>query len=227
MSIAGINNQFYSFISIRIMKKFFALAVVAMLSAASFAQTEVGGFFFAPKAGLSVACLTSAPDKYTNKPGFAAGVEVGYQMTENFAITVDALYSGQGMECEEKTYFDLQNPTTYEHKVSLDYLNIPILANYYIVKGLAVKAGIQPGILVSAKSKVKDSLGTTETDIKDNSNSIDFSIPVGLSYEWNNIILDARYNIGITNVNKSGKGYDNKDNKNSVFQLTLGYKLPF
>lgn len=211
------------------MKKIFSLAVAVMLSAVSFAQTEAGGFFFAPKAGLSVACLTNAPDKYTNKPGFAVGVEVGYQMTENFAITADALYSGQGMECEQKTYFDPQNPSTYENKVSLDYLNIPILANYYIVKGLAVKAGIQPGILVSAKSKEKGTLhdGTEETDIKDNSNSIDFSIPVGLSYEWNNIILDARYNIGITNVNKSGKGYDNKDNKNSVFQLTLGYKLPF
>lgn len=214
------------------MKKIFSLAVAVMLSAVSFAQTEVGGFFFAPKAGLSVASLTNAPDKYTNKPGFAVGVEVGYQMTENFAITVDALYSGQGMECEEKTYYYTDVHTTYENyenKVSLDYLNIPILANYYIVKGLAVKAGIQPGILVSAKSKVKGTLhdGTEETDIKDNLNSIDFSIPVGLSYEWNNIILDARYNIGITNVNKSGKGYNNKDNKNSVFQLTLGYKLPF
>lgn len=210
------------------MKKIFSLAVAVMLSAVSFAQTEVGGFFFAPKAGLSVASLTNAPDKYTNKPGFTVGVEVGYQMTENFAITVDALYSGQGMECEEKTYYT-DVPTTYENKVSLDYLNIPILANYYIVKGLAVKAGIQPGILVSAKSKEKGTLhdGTEETDIKDNSNSIDFSIPVGLSYEWNNIILDARYNIGITNVNKSGKGFNNKDNKNSVFQLTLGYKLPF
>ncbi|MCQ2220737.1 MAG: PorT family protein [Prevotella sp.] len=213
------------------MKKIFSLAVAVMLSAVSFAQTEVGGFFFAPKAGLSVASLTNAPDKYTNKPGFAVGVEVGYQMTENFAITVDALYSGQGMECEEKTYYTDVHTTyeNYENKVSLDYLNIPILANYYIVKGLAVKAGIQPCILVSAKSKVKGTLhdGTEETDIKDNLNSIDFSIPVGLSYEWNNIILDARYNIGITNVNKSGKGFNNKDNKNSVFQLTLGYKLPF
>lgn len=211
------------------MKKFFSLVVVLMLSALSFAQTETGRFFFAPKVGYNAASMTSKPDHYTSKLGLAVGVEVGYQMTDQLAFTVDALYSGQGMECEYDTYWDPIIPTHYENKVYLDYFNIPILANYYIVKGLAIKAGIQPGILVSAKSKEKGTFHneTEETDIKDNANSIDFSIPVGLSYEWNNIILDARYNIGITNVNKSGKGFDNKDNKNSVFQLTLGYKLPF
>lgn len=216
------------------MKKFFSLAVAMMLSALSFAQTETGSFFFAPKVGYNAASTTNKPDHYTSKLGLAVGVEVGYQMTDQFAFTVDALYSGQGAECETDTYWDPKNPTHYESKVSFDYLNIPILANYYIVKGLAVKAGIQPGFLVSAKRKEKgidhegrNIEGTKETDIKDFSNSIDFSIPVGLSYEWKNIILDARYIIGITNINKSGKGFDGKNNKNSVFQLTLGYKLPF
>ena len=49
--------------------------------------------------------------------------------------------------------------------------------------------------------------------------SFDLSIPVGLSYEYKNVCLDARYNYGLTNFEK---GYNQK---NSVFQITLGYKF--
>ena len=49
--------------------------------------------------------------------------------------------------------------------------------------------------------------------------TFDFSIPVGASYEYQNFVLDARYNIGVTKV------IDGLDCRNSVFQLTLGYKF--
>ncbi len=49
--------------------------------------------------------------------------------------------------------------------------------------------------------------------------SVDFSIPVGLSYEYNNFQLDARYKWGLTKV------FENSKTKNSVFQITLGYKF--
>ena len=49
--------------------------------------------------------------------------------------------------------------------------------------------------------------------------SVDVSIPVGLSYEYSNFVLDARYNFGVTKV------FENSDTKNSVFQFTLGYKF--
>lgn len=221
------------------MKKIFSLAVAVMLSAVSFAQTEAGGFFFAPKVGYNAATLTNVTDHYTTQVGLAVGVEVGYQMTDKFGITADVLYSGQGTFCDTKwgdpVFMSLKD------NMKLDYLNIPILANFYIVKGLAVKAGIQPGFLVSAKRKVElFKEPETTIDLKDGTNSFDFSIPVGLSYEWKNIIIDARYIFGLTNVNKSDCYFFEdidfseqafktvrKDNKNGVFQLTLGYKLPF
>lgn len=233
------------------MKKFFAFAVAVMLTATSFAQTETGRFFFAPKVGYNAASLTSAPKDYTRQLGLVAGIEVGYQMTDKFGITADVLYSGQGIDCDTRWFEPDGITPLYRLKddTKLDYLNIPILANYYIVKGLAVKAGIQPGFLVSSKRKFErdifdgTGLKTGENDLKDGLNSFDFSIPVGLSYEWKNIIIDARYIIGISNVNKSNKPLFeevplnefgkadprpmDKSSKNGVFQLTLGYKLPF
>ena len=49
--------------------------------------------------------------------------------------------------------------------------------------------------------------------------SFDFAIPVGLSFENSNVVLDARYNIGVM------KMVDGDDTKNSVFQFTFGYKF--
>ncbi len=62
---------------------------------------------------------------------------------------------------------------------------------------------------------VSGSLSDLGVDIK----SFDFAISIGLSYEWNNIVFDARYNLGVT------KMVDNDDTKNSVFQFTVGYKF--
>lgn len=232
------------------MKKFFAIAIAMLVATASFAQTETGKFFFMPKVGYSASKLTGAPSEYTSQIGLTAGFEVGYQMTDKFALTADVLYAGQGIYCKSEAYLTAM---TYKVKddMKLDYLNIPILANFYIVKGLAVKAGIQPGILVSSKDKFSGHMrvggrieeGTMETDMKDATNKIDLSIPVGISYEWKNIILDARYIFGLTNVNKDKTAFFTelaldadgmpdpqlvkKGHKNGVFQLTLGYKLPF
>ena len=54
----------------------------------------------------------------------------------------------------------------------------------------------------------------------DNYKRNDFSIPVGISYEYMNVCLDTRYNIGVTKI----ADFDDAG-CNSVFQLTLGYKF--
>jgi len=59
----------------------------------------------------------------------------------------------------------------------------------------------------------------------DDCNTIDLSIPFGLSYEFDgHVVLDARYMLGLTNVNKDELIADRKM-KNSIFMLTVGYKI--
>ena len=99
----------------------------------------------------------------------------------------------------------------------LDYINIPILANVYVAPGFAVKLGLQPGFNVNSKAKAKSNGVAVEADI--DAKTVDLSIPIGLSYEFNNFVIDGRYNWGLTKV------YKNDDCKNSVFQITLGYKF--
>ena len=48
---------------------------------------------------------------------------------------------------------------------------------------------------------------------------MDISIPLGLSYEYMNVVVDARYNWGLTKI------HNLTDSKNSFFTFTVGYKF--
>lgn len=180
------------------------MAALMLCSAATFAQHAVGSFTLQPKVGINIANLTDLDAD--SRVDFVGGVEGEYQVSDIFSLSAGLLYSRQGAKWEgQKGEFLGFKYDTGDVKVSPSYLNIPILANVYVAKGLAVKAGIQPGFCVD--------------DDNTGAKSFDFSIPVGLSYEYSNFVLDARYNWGVTKV------FENADPKNSVFQITLGYKF--
>lgn len=189
------------------MKKILLMAVVMLASVASYAQQAVGTFTLQPKIGMNVASLTKC-DGCDPRIGLAAGVEAEYQATDIFSVSAGLIYSMQGNKAKEEG-------VTLTTK--LDYINIPILANVYVTKGLAVKLGVQPAFNVSDKQKLSGKASVEAEDV--GAESFDFSIPVGLSYEYNNVVFDARYNFGVTNIADGG------DSKNSVFQFTLGYKF--
>lgn len=211
------------------MKKILLMAAVLLSSVGAFAQHEVGAFTLQPKVGMNIANMTdfSNPDSKT-LIGFTGGVEAEYQAADIFSISAGVLYSKQGCTFDD---FTVQGVGLKDPTVSLDYINVPIMANVYVAKGLAVKLGVQPGFLVGSKLKGDINAGPLgskdyDADIKDDMNKVDFTIPVGLSYEFSGVpvVIDARYNWGLTKTFKDD-GYFNKDSKNSVFQITLGYKF--
>ena len=181
------------------MKKFIMMVAMAFATLTASAQAEAGTLTLKPLVGINVANITDGDGDA--KVGLAAGAELGYQLNESFAVTAGAIYSMQGAKSEGV-------------KMNLDYINIPILANYYITKGLAVKAGIQPAFKVKSEAKAD----VVSVDM-DGFKSFDFSIPVGLSYEVSDFVIDARYNWGMTKV------LEGFDSKNTVFQFTVGYKF--
>ena len=191
------------------MKKLFLAVVAMMVSATTFAQNEVGQLTIQPKVGVNIANITDANDA-DPRIGLAAGAEFEYGLTDNIGLSAGVLYSMQGV----KTIIVDDDCTS-----KLDYLNVPILANFYVAKGFAVKLGVQPGFKLSSKAKFKGSGGSKEVEVEDGVKSVDLSIPVGLSYQYQNIVFDARYNWGVTNI------VEDSDSKHSVFQITVGYKF--
>ncbi len=101
--------------------------------------------FVKPMVGGTLSTVTKVDDAKM-KLGLVGGAEFGYQLNDQFAVTAGLLAAmeGSGMKDGEQTK-DVKSTTTY--------LNVPILANYYVLPGLAIKAGIQPGFLLSAKHK--------------------------------------------------------------------------
>ena len=189
------------------MKKILFVAALMLSSVSTFAQHAVGSFNLQPKVGVSIANLTEIKGS-DPRVGVVAGVEGEYQASDIFSVSAGVLYSMQGAKANFGNLVDATN--------RLDYINVPIMANVYVVKGLAVKLGVQPGFNVSNKIK-KNNLNAVDNSIK--AQSVDVSIPVGLSYEYSNFQLDARYNWGVSKALKWS------DAKNSVFQITLGYKF--
>ena len=199
------------------MKKIMMIAAMMVATLSANAQNEVGQWSLQPKAGINISKITGTG--MSSRVGFAGGLEAEYGVAKNFGITAGFLYSMQGGKYDMDGFKTLGIKDKF--KFNFDYLNIPILAQYYITKGLAVKAGIQFGFVVRDKVKVEEIIagGGNREDAK--LKKFDFSIPVGLSYEYKNIVLDARYNIGTTRVVKFAE-----NGKNSVFEITLGYKIP-
>jgi hypothetical protein len=132
-------------------------------------------------------------------------------------------------------------------KLHCEYINIPLLANFYIpvVKGLSVKTGVQLGFLVGSKLEAMMLVATQEfpdygTDqlsayddghvefnqvnskSSDVCRKIDFGFPIGLSYEYKNVVLDARYYFGLTKIDKTANP---EDVRNRYFSVTLGYRF--
>lgn len=182
------------------------------------------------KAGLNLAALTFDESELnsSNKTGFTAGVMIEVPLAKNFSLQPELLYSQQGT----KISFSDPDVTNSQFKstIDLNYLNIPVMLKYYVVKGLSIQAGPQIGILLKANNKYQDNfLGyeNKETlNLKEYSTGIDTSVNFGLGYQFKDkFYTDLRYNVSYSNVFKEGDAnhFINNDMKNRVFQITIGY----
>jgi hypothetical protein len=188
------------------MKKclFIAAAIILITSAMRAQETHFG-----LKAGLNSASIKVTDGRdYDSKLGFHVGGLAHIHISKHFAVQPEITYSTQGGEFENGNDF----------KLKLNYINVPVLAQYMFSEGFRIQTGPQLGFLTSAKTKV----GNVEVDIDDNHNSLDFSWAFGASYLFpKGIGVDARYNLGITNINED----DDFESRNRVFQVGVFYQF--
>jgi predicted porin len=186
------------------------MATVAMTASAQNTLRDKGSFTLQPKAGVGIGTIsgswtTIGGEKDKARIGFVAGLEGEYYAADWFGLAVGLNYAQQGFKFEAEDY---------KETTKLDYLNVPIVGNFYVAKGLALKTGFQFGFLMNAK--------LDSQDIKDLCNKVNFAIPIGVSYEIENVVLDLRYNLGLNKTNKADNG--NKA-RTDLIQITLGYKF--
>ena len=191
------------------MKKLFLAIIAFVWVIAAQAQTEIT---VGPKFGWNITNISNVSDS-KNKMSLSLGGFAEFKFNDYVALQPELLYSRQG--------YRLKDGGAKTH-VRVNYLNIPILAKLYVLEGLSVDLGPQLGFALNAKSKTKHD-GTTVKNKITNFNTCDVSFAVGLSYEYEEFMVSARYNIGLTNV--FDKDVFGGNNKNHVFQLSVGYRF--
>ncbi len=214
------------------MKKLFTLVVALVMVGTAVAQKP---FTFGPKVGVNFANLHSSNgDENDEISGLKAGLVIGgfveYRPMNWFAVSADVLYSQKGAQSDMTTTVGSYS-SQVENKYNLSYIDVPIMANFYVTRGLALKAGLQPSFLLSAKNKteinINDQSEKETLDVKKDMNSVDFAIPVGVSYTFNmGLMIDLRYNIACTNLIKDKDASDIAGNiKNRTVTLAVGWKF--
>ncbi len=201
------------------MKKIILTA--AAVFAISFANAQ--DVKFGAKAGLNISNITGdGTEDTSSKIGFQVGGFAEIKISDKFAIQPELLYSAQGAK-------DKYSEEGYSYKATgkSAYLNIPVMAKYYVAKGFSLEAGPQLGFLMSAElEETETEFGkseTTSTDIKEFYNSTDFAFNLGAGYDvTENINLGVRYSIGLSNILKDSEDF--KQN-NSNIAIAVGYKF--
>lgn len=211
------------------MKKLFFFAAITFLT---FPIANAQELNFGAKAGVNFASIGGdESDDYDGKTGYHLGLVAEYMLTERFALQPEILYSAQGAKGEESYSFEGEQGN-YEVDLKLNYINIPLLAKYYVTEGFSLEAGPQIGFLLSADYDFTETYsfeGETETftgteDIKDDMNSIDFSLAVGLGYKLEmGLFFNARYGIGLSNIHDLEDEDEDFSQNNQVLQLSVGY----
>ncbi|MBO7140547.1 MAG: PorT family protein [Prevotella sp.] len=175
------------------------------------------------------------PDVY-GLIGPVGGLELEYGLKEKLSLSAAVLYSMQGRKYDDlASYRAAMNAGNVSNMIDATistqrhhYINVPVTANYYVAKGLALRLGAQVGCLFYKSGRQewpyddtfaenpKHSLGSSPM-------VFDLSIPIGVSYilkeKWQ---FDLRYNHGLTKISSSSGLIEEK---NRVVQFTVGYRL--
>jgi opacity protein-like surface antigen len=193
------------------MKKIILAAIAVM----AFGFTNAQQTRFGVKGGLNLSTVVGGDvDNTKTLVGFHVGGFAEINIVEKFFIQPELLFSAQGTKVDGGFGGDAD--------FKLNYLNIPVLAKYYIVDNkFSVEAGPQLGVLLSAKVE--------DEDIKDFTRSVDFGFNIGAGYNFtDNLAVGLRYTIGLSPL--TDEDVDNTDDyydsaKNSNLALSLSYKF--
>ena len=227
------------------MRRLFLLFLFVLTLFGAQAQPKWGTWSVVPHVGVSFANLTkdaiNVPYNGTShsqtRIGFSGGADVYYQLTDKLALSGGVAYTQAGCNFKDiPADLNAKHGTVFHNAYfNLGYVDVPLLAHIYISKDLALSIGCQPSFLTKATSHTE--MQDYETDgkggIKYEKNVVSegdansffkktaFSIPVGISYEYENVMLMARYNIGLSKV----YNHDLSDSKNKIITVSVGYKF--
>ena len=160
-------------------------------------------------------------DDENMKVGFNAGLYYRNDITENFAIQPEFLFTRKGSEIHYDGFLGQG-----KYRFNLNYLEVPVLA---VVKlgPINLHAGPYLGFLIGANVKDVDDNGNineVEELDRDDFNTLDAGISGGVGFDFPSGMIGLRYNYGFMEIGDDGvAGQATENSKNSALQLYLGF----
>jgi opacity protein-like surface antigen len=184
--------------------------IYAAVAVCMFGFAKAQNVNFGAKAGLNISSVSGESDA-KSRVGFAVGAFAEFKVSEKFSIQPEVLYSVLGAKAKGVSGTESSN-------YSLSYINIPVMAKYYVAEKFSLEAGPQIGFLTSAKYTE----GSSSIDIKNLYKSTDFGLNVGAGYDVSkNIAVGVRYTAGLSNISTDSA----TKQRNQNFAIALAYKF--
>jgi len=180
-----------------------ALCSISLFNKAN-AQVEAVGI----KGGVNIANVSNFGSDA--RVGGNVGVFLHAQLSPNWCIQPELLYSSQGAR------FDAAGG---QRTLALNYVQVPVMFQYFPVKQLYFEAGPQLGLLTNADVKGGN---TNKYSVSDSYKKADFDLNVGAGIKATpNIGFYARYNFGLANISSD----DSRTFRNQVGQVGMFVRL--
>lgn len=197
------------------------LVVLAMaLSIPAMAQNSEKKVVITPKVGLNISDMSNFENS-ESRYGLIAGADFEFKTYEKMAISAGLFYSQQGLSSKE---YGLTG------KIKMDYINIPVLYNYYVTDNFVLKVGLQAGFLVNDKMKITSNSVDLEMDLTEalktsgedfKCSSTIFSLPIAVAYNFGNVAIEARYDAPLSSAISTP---DEKSTHRNI-SVTVGYRF--
>jgi hypothetical protein len=216
---------------------FFLFAVTGVQAQAALLVLIFGDKVASEKFHLSIdggLNVSSLPGLKNQEPtlGFNFGLGTFIKLNEKWALTPEFKpLSPRGAKNVQplNDYSSVLSDVSYDFK--LNYIDVPVLAQYKIKPKLFISAGPQVSFLTSANQVSNGQLQTDKLvdvveDMESDFESIYLSIPVEIGYSLSNarkgkgVDLKVRYNIGMTEM-FSNTAYGSSNG--STFQIFLSF----
>jgi len=206
------------------MKKLLTISMLAMGMLFIAQQADAQLFRFGIKGGVNISNIKNmttlaAFEDTQSYTGYHGGIFLGAKFAI-VSVQADVLYSVQGVSLLETgstaDFVDLENT----------YINVPLMAKIHFIPLMNIQAGLQYSFLT--KSVLDGSAdypidGTTPINIKDQFSGGDAAILIGLGFDISKLVIDLRYNVGVSDNNSALPTTDQL--KSGTFQASVGFRF--
>lgn len=191
-------------------KRFFSLLIVLLIIIFSNTNSQAQDFSYGFTGGLNMNTISTKSDDGGLKVGFNIGGLAKYNINQNSSIFANIKLSSKGQQYSK--IIDSQSDfLKIYHSTSLYYIDIPILYQYTIKDLIGVEIGPSFNFCLSGKdkSKIGNTISETNKFEKGTYNPFELGIAFGVftrdlgQSSFNNIFIEFRYVVGLTNVLKN------------------------